>query len=98
MGAALFLTGTALFVLGLGGALVRRSLLVTLLAFELAAMGAVVVLVGFALPAGDPDALARAVVLLFVAVAHAVLGAAVAIAIFRRRGTLNLDELRELEG
>lgn len=98
MGAALFLTGTALFVLGLGGALVRRSLLVSLLALELAAMGAVVVLVGFALPAGDPGALARAVVLLFVAVAHAVLGAAVAIAIFRRRGTLNLDELRELEG
>lgn len=98
MSVALFLTGTSLFVLGLGGALVRRSLLVTLLALELAAMGAVVVLVGFALPAGDPEGLARAVVLLFVAVAHAVLGAAVAIAIFRRRGTLNLDELRELEG
>lgn len=98
MGAVLLLTGTALFVLGLGGALVRRSLLVTLIALELAALGAVVVLVGFALRGGDEGGLARAVVLLFVGVAHAVLGASVAIAIFRRRGTLNLDELRELEG
>lgn len=98
MSSPLLLVGTALFVLGLGGALVRRSLLVALLSLELAATGAVVVFVGFALPEGDASGLARAAVLLFVAVAHAVLGAAVAIAIFRRRGTLNLDELRELQG
>lgn len=98
MTTALLLVGTAMFVLGLGGALVRRSLLVALLSLELAASGSVVVLVGFALPEEDASGLARAAVLLFVAVAHAVLGAAVAIAIFRRRGTLNLDELRELQG
>ncbi len=98
MTSALLLTGTALFIVGLGGALVRRSLLVALLSLELAGLGAVVVMVGFALPEQDEAGLARASVLLFVAVAHAVLGAAVAIAIFRRRGTLNLDELRELQG
>jgi NADH-quinone oxidoreductase subunit K len=98
MSSPLLILATALLVVGLTGALVRRSLLVSLLCTELALLGGVTAFFAFALPAEDPGGIARAAVLLFLCAAHALLGAAVAIAVYRRRGTLNLDELRELRG
>lgn len=94
----LLLLATLLFVVGLAGALLRRSLLVTLLSFELCVLGAVLAFVDFAVARGDGAGLAKAAVLLFLGVTHAVLGAAATLAVFRRRATVNLDELRELRG
>jgi NADH-quinone oxidoreductase subunit K len=98
MRAALLLVAVALFFLGLSGALVRRSLLVAVLSMQVASVGAVLAFVAFGVARGDSGGLARAVVVLFISVVHAVLGAAATIAVFRRRGTINLDELRELRG
>jgi NADH-quinone oxidoreductase subunit K len=94
----LLIIAVGLLFLGLSGALVRRSLLVALLSLQLSALAGVVAFVAFGMLRGDPDGLARAVVLLFLAAVQAVLGATVAIVVFRRRATVNLDELRELRG
>ena len=96
--ALLLIAGLALFVLGIAGMLVRRSILVVLLSFELCVWGAALTLVVFALGRGDPRGLAWATVFLVLGAAWAIVGAAAAIAAFRRRGTANLDELRELRG
>lgn len=98
MGSALLLVGTLLFFLGLGGAMVRRSLLVALLSVQVSVLGGVTTFVAFAILRGDPDGLARAIAVIFLATVHAVLGATVTIVVFRRRSTVNLDELRELRG
>ena len=98
MGTALLLLAIGLFFIGIAGALIRRSLLVSLLSLQVSMLGGVVAFVAFATLRGDPDGIARAVVLLFLAVVQAVLGATCAIVVFRRRGTVNLDELRELRG
>jgi NADH-quinone oxidoreductase subunit K len=87
-----------LFIVGLVGALLRRSLLVALLSLQLAMAGAVLAFVAFAVPADDAGGAARAVVVVCLAVVHAIAGAATSIAVFRRRATVNLDELRELRG
>lgn len=87
-----------LFVFGLAGALLRRSLLVVLLSIELSVLGAALAFVAFALARGDAAGLAKAALLLFFGVSQAALGAAAALAVFRRRATVNLDELRELRG
>ena len=94
----LLLTGFALFVTGVAGMLLRRSVLVVLMSFELCVWGAAVTLLAFALGRGDARGAAFAVVFLVLGAAWAVAGAAIAIATFRRRGTANLDELRELRG
>jgi NADH-quinone oxidoreductase subunit K len=98
MSEPLLIVAVALFFLGLAGALVRRSLLVTVLSLQVASLGAVLAFVAFGIANADSGGLARGVVVLFVGVVHAILGAAVTIAVFRRRGTVNLDELRELRG
>ena len=94
----LLIAASALFFLGVSGALVRRSLLVAVLSLQVAVLGTVLAFVVFGVARGDSGGLARGVVVLFIGVVHAILGAAAAIAVFRRRGTVNLDELRELRG
>lgn len=98
MPAPLFTLGVVLFMLGFLGLLVRRSFLASLAGALLALVGAGLVFGHYALLRGDPGGLARAVVLLLLGGALAGAGSAFAIAIYRRRGTVNLDELRELRG
>src|SRR5262245_40806105 len=95
---SLLLAGQALFVLGIAGMLVRRSLLVVIMSFQLCVWGAVLALVVFAAGRGDPRGYAWALVFVALGASWAILGAAAALAAFRRRGTPNLDELRELRG
>lgn len=88
----------ALFLVGLFGALLRRSFLVALLSIQLAILGVALAFAAFALPRDDPGGYAAALCVLFLGVLHALWGAAATIAIYRRRGTIHLDELRELQG
>ena len=88
----------ALFFVGLGGMLARRSLLVVWMATELCVLGAAVAFGAFAAARGDPKGAAYAFVVLVLGAVLAVVGTAVAIAVYRRRATVNVDELRELRG
>lgn len=94
----LWLTGTCLFLVGLAGALVRRSLLVTTVGILQCLLGAALLLVATSSPEDADAGASRALVLLVLGACHAGLASAVTLAVFRRRGTVQLDELRELQG
>ena len=98
MNASLFFAGIALFIFGFAGAVVRRSFLSTLLGGMLAFMGVAMVFCHYALAKNDASGMARAILFLLLGGCLAVSGAGLSIAIYRRRGTVNLDELRELSG
>ena len=86
------------FLVGVTGTLLRRSLWVVLLSVQLSLLGSVLAFVTFAFAQQESLGIAKAALILFVCVAHFVLGVAATVAAFRRRAVLNLDELRELRG
>lgn len=87
-----------LFFIGLAGALTRRSLIVVISALVLSWSGPVLLLAHFARMRQDAQGLAHVVLILLLGVSVVVMSCAVAVAAYRRRGTINLDELRELRG
>lgn len=87
-----------LFFAGAGGALARRSILVTTLSLLFAQTSGIFLLVHAALEREDPGGLSRAIILILLSVALFMIQGAVAIAIYRHRATVNIDELRELRG
>lgn len=86
------------WIVGMTGTLLRRSMWVVLLSVQLALLGSALAFVSFAFDRADELGIAKAALILFVCVAHFVLGTAATVAAFRRRAVLNLDELRELRG
>jgi NADH-quinone oxidoreductase subunit K len=88
--------GVFLVVLGLGGMLLRRSIIVVIMSGTLAVLGVVLALASLASARGDARGIAVALLLLVIAAAWALVGTATALATYRRRGTANIDELREL--
>jgi NADH-quinone oxidoreductase subunit K len=90
--------GVGLVMLGLGGMLLRRSILVVVMSGALAVLGALLALVALAVARGDGRGITAALLLLLFAAAWSIAGVAVALATYRRRGTENIDELRELRG
>ena len=90
--------GAAIVVLGLGAMVLRRSILVVVMGGVLSLLGATLTLGAFAAARGDARAAAAALLLLVLAAAWSIAGGAIALAAYRRRGTENLDELRELRG
>ncbi|MBI1946823.1 MAG: NADH-quinone oxidoreductase subunit K [Deltaproteobacteria bacterium] len=90
--------GVLLVVLGLGAMLLRRSILIVVMGGVLALLGAALTLGTLAAARGDAVAAAAALLFVVLASAWSVAGAAVALTSYRRRGTENLDELRELRG
>ena len=87
----------ALFALGAVGAMTRRHVLVVLLCLQLMGAAAVVVLVAFARLHGDAAGHVFAVLATLVAGAQAVVGCAVAVAFFRGRESLDVEEASELK-
>ncbi len=87
-----------LFLTGVAGALLRRSLLLVILSYEICLLGAVLAFVDQAIIRQGDGGLARALIVLLIGVSYSLLGAAATLVIFRRRSTINLDELRELRG
>jgi NADH:ubiquinone oxidoreductase subunit K len=73
----------ALVALGLGAAVARRSFFVVVVA---------------GLARAEPRLIAAALVALLLVAAFAVASVAVGLAVYRRRGAENLDELTELSG
>ncbi|WP_127499452.1 NADH-quinone oxidoreductase subunit NuoK [Paenibacillus glycanilyticus] len=88
-----------LFCIGLYGALVKRNAVIVLLSIELMLNAVNLNLVAFS-KYGDVPSLTGQVFALFaitVAAAEAAVGVAVLIALFRARGTVNVDEFDEMK-
>ncbi len=90
----------ALFAIGLFGALARRNAVGVLMGIELILNAVNINFIAF-WRFGDPQAMTGQVFAIFViaiAAAEAAVGLALIIAIYRARGTVNLDELDLLKG
>ncbi|HMM48758.1 MAG TPA: NADH-quinone oxidoreductase subunit NuoK [Miltoncostaeaceae bacterium] len=88
----------ALFLMGLGGVMVRRNPLLMLLAIELMLNSANIALVGFSRHWGVSDGQVFALVVMVVAAAEVVIGLGLVVAIFRQRLALDVDRMTSLKG
>jgi NADH-quinone oxidoreductase subunit K len=86
-----------LFGIGLVGVLVKRNMLVVFMCIELMLNAANLTFLAFARQAGQMNGHAMAFFVIAVAAAEAAVGLAIVIAVFRTRGTLNVDEVTILK-
>lgn len=89
---------TALFVIGLFGAMIRRNLFFLLLSLMVMINGAVVALVAAGSFWQQPDGQIISILALSAGLAEACVGLALLVKIFYRRKTMNIDTLSEMKG
>ena len=89
--------GAVLFAIGLGGVVVKRNMLVVFMCIELMLNAANLTFLAFARQRGSLNGHAIAFFVMAVAAAEAAVGLAIVIAVFRTRGTLNVDEVAALK-
>ena len=92
------LLSAVLFCIGGVGVLTRRNAIVAFMGIEIMFNAANLAFVAFARQHMDMRGHAAAFFVMAVAAAEAAVGLAIIIAVFRRKATVNLDELRELRG
>ncbi|MEY4005608.1 MAG: hypothetical protein RLZZ221_1704 [Verrucomicrobiota bacterium] len=85
-----------LFAIGLLGVLIRRNTLVVFMCLELMLVAATLALVAFSRFNGTMDGNVLVFFILTVAAAEVAVGLALIVALFRRRRTVQLDELNSL--
>jgi NADH-quinone oxidoreductase subunit K len=85
-----------LFTIGLGGVLVKRNALIVFMCIELMLNAANLTFLAFARQSGNMSGHAIAFFVIAVAAAEAAVGLAIVIAVFRSRGTVNVDEVNTL--
>ncbi len=85
-----------LFTIGLAGVMVKRNMLVVFMCVELMLNSANLTFLAFARRWGNLNGHAIAFFVMAVAAAEAAVGLAIVIAVFRTRGTLNVDEVTSL--
>jgi NADH-quinone oxidoreductase subunit K len=85
-----------LFTIGLSGVLMKRNALIVMMSVELMLNAANLTFISFARQFGDVGGHAIAFFVIAVAAAEAAVGLAVVIAIYRTRGSINIDEVRAL--
>ena len=85
-----------LFSLGVGGVLVRRNALVVFMCVELMLNASNLTFLAFARDSGMDAGHLPAFFVIAVAAAEAAIGLAVIIAVFRSRGTVNVDDIRTM--
>lgn len=86
-----------LFALGMFGVLVRRNALVVFMSVELMLNAANLTFLSFARERGDDLGHVSAFFVIAVAAAEAAIGLAIIIAVFRSRGTVNVEEIRTMK-
>lgn len=89
---------TALFVIGLFGAMIRRNLFFLLLSLMVMINGAVVALVAAGSFWQQADGQIISILALSAGLAEACVGLALLVKIFYRRKTMNIDTLSEMKG
>jgi NADH-quinone oxidoreductase subunit K len=87
-----------LFSIGGICVLARRNAIVAFMGLELMFNAANLAFIAYARHHADMQGHAIAFFVIAVAAAEAAVGLAIIIAVFRRKATINLDELRELRG
>ena len=87
-----------LFSVGAAGVLIRRSPLVILLCLELMLNAGNLALLAFARANGDQDGQVFALVVMVVAACEVVVGLGLIVAMFRRKLSLDVDDMRKLRG
>jgi NADH-quinone oxidoreductase subunit K len=85
-----------LFLIGVGGVLVRRNALIILMSVELMLNAANVSLLAFSRMWGDMSAHTFALIVIAVAAAEAAVGLAIVVAVFRGRHNVEVDRLNTL--
>jgi len=91
----LFLSGL-LFSIGLFGVLLRKNTLIVFMCLELMLIASTLALVAFSRFNGSMDGNVFVFFILAIAAAEVAVGIAIIVTLFRKRGTLMLDELKEL--
>lgn len=86
-----------LFCIGMLGVMIRRNALVVFMCIELMLNAANLTFVAFARERGDNLGHVSAFFVIAVAAAEAAIGLAIVIAVFRSRGTLNLEEIKTMK-
>jgi len=86
-----------LFAIGFTGVVVKRNILIVFLSVELMLNAANLTFLAFARHFGTMHGHAIAFFVIAVAAAEAAVGLAIVIAVFRTRGTLNMDEVSSLK-
>ena len=87
-----------IFCIGGAGVLTKRNPLVILLCLELMLNAANLALVAFSRMWGNGDGQVFALIVMVVAACEVVVGLGLIVAMYRRRLTLNVDDLRSLKG
>ena len=85
-----------LFAIGLAGVVLKRNALIVFMCIELMLNAANLTFLAFARQFGSNGGHAIAFFIIAVAAAEAAVGLAIIIAIYRTRGSVNMDEVREL--
>ena len=87
-----------LFVLGVVGVVVRRNAIVILMSVELMLNAANLLLIVFARVHNDIGGQIMVFFVLTVAAAEAAVGLAILVAVYRRKGSIDVDALNVLKG
>lgn len=87
-----------LFILGVIGVMVRRNAIVTLMSIELMLNAANLLLIVFARVHNDIGGQIMVFFVLTVAAAEAAVGLAILVAVYRRKGSIDVDGLNLLKG
>ena len=88
--------GALLFTVGTLGVLLRRNALVMFMSIELMLNAVNLTLVTFSKMRGDLDGQILAFFVIVVAAAEAVVGLAILVSLFRRKGSASVDDARSL--
>jgi len=95
--AYLMLSGT-LFSVGLVGVIIRRNMITVLMCIELMLNAVNINLVAFSNQLSTLEGQVFAIFVITVAAGEAAVGLAIIIQLYRLRSTVNIDEVRELNG
>jgi NADH-quinone oxidoreductase subunit K len=91
------IVSAVMFVIGAVGVITRRNALVVFMAIELMLNSVNLTLVGFSAFLGDATGQILVFFVMTVAAAEAAIGLAIIIALFRKKITVNLDEINILK-
>ncbi len=90
--------GMALFAIGTIGFLTRRSGLIALMCLELMLNGVNLCLVSYSNAHANPEGSALVLFVVLVAAAEAATALSLLVALYRKTGSVALDDFRELKG
>ncbi|HHW97277.1 MAG: NADH-quinone oxidoreductase subunit K [Deltaproteobacteria bacterium ADurb.Bin058] len=89
---------TALFAIGTIGVITRRNMLIALMSLEIMLNGVGLAFLAFARFRGDVSVHAAVFIVMAVAAAEVAIGLALAIAMYRNNGSIDLDQASRLKG